>query len=152
MNEANAAILEAQYNAYSTALWHRLPDTRSQMPAFLDSLPQRDRHALVLEVFDGQVCNGGFSQWEGNGYLAEDQDTLLLALPRLKASVQGEDATVVALVEELAGLAIRHVANCDDPRHLNDEEYEYLGGLDDRYYTVNERFRTIYQGYFLAWA
>ncbi len=48
-------------------------------------------------------------------------------------------------------LAIRHVANCDDPEQLTDEEFEYLDRLDHGYYVLSDEFWPLVEGYFLNW-
>lgn len=96
--------------------------------------------------------SGGFQKYQQNGHLERDYTLLMLALGRLKAAVQGEDLAAVTEVEQLVDLALRHVANCDDPRNLTDTELDYLDGLNDRFYALNGRFRPAYQGYLLAWA
>ena len=49
------------------ALLRPCDEGRQDFAEFVDSLAQRDRHALAVQCFHGQVCNGGFSQWFGNG-------------------------------------------------------------------------------------
>lgn len=129
----------------------RMPRPRKEYAAFVDSLSQRERHLLVLTCLNSQVCNGGFSQWVDNGHQGRDTTVVLLALERMQAKTTGRLAFCVAQVLDLVKLAIRHVANCDDPEQLTDEEFEYLDRLDHGYYVLSDEFWPLVKGYFLNW-
>ena len=92
-----------------------------------------------MQCFHGQVCNGGFSQWFGNGYFDDDLATLGRALARM------EQTELVKTVSGLIDRATRIIVNDDgyDAKHhdLSDHGYDALDGLDDAYYAISEDVR-----------
>jgi len=52
------------------------PSTRASRAAAYDSMSSVERSAYLLNVLIGQVLNGGFHQWVGNGYALRLQETL----------------------------------------------------------------------------
>lgn len=105
MNEANAPTLEVQFEAYLSELLRRSDQSGLSFAAFSDTLPQRDRHLLIIQNLDVQVGNGGFGQYQENGHLERDYASLMLALGRLKTEVKGEALAAVTEVEQLLILA-----------------------------------------------
>lgn len=104
-----------------------------------------------MQGLHNEVCNGSFAQWFGNGYLDRDGPTLTLAFPRMGQHLSGHDAcltTISALVDR----AVHLIAKVADPENLDNEDYEALDSLDDRYYAVSDHFAALMHRYFVAWA
>jgi len=150
VQNAKAPTFTAQFDDYICALLRPCNENRRDFAEFVDSLSQRDRQALAVQCFHGQVCNGGFSQWFGNGYFDDDLATLHRALAQM---VQTE---LVKAVSGLIDRATRIIVNDEayDARHhdLSDNGYEALDGLDDAYYAVSEDFLVLAAQYFMTWA
>ncbi|AZI44002.1 DUF4375 domain-containing protein [Deinococcus psychrotolerans] len=145
-----AATFTAQFDDYICAQLRPCNESRLDFAEFVDSLSQRNRHALAVQAFHGQVCNGGFSQWFGNGYYDDDLATLNRALARM------EQTELVKAVAALIDRATQIIVNDDgyDAKHhdLSDHGYEALDGLDNAYYAVAEAFDALFSEYFMTWA
>ncbi|GAA4015927.1 hypothetical protein GCM10022631_30260 [Deinococcus rubellus] len=145
-----ATTFTDQFDDYICTLLQPCNEARRDFVEFVDSLPQRDRHALAVQCFHGQVCNGGFSQWFGNGYFDDDLATLNRALARMAQT---------ELVKTISGLidqATRIIVNDDgyDAKHhdLSDHGYDALDSLDNAYYAVSDEFLALAAEYFMTWA
>jgi len=107
---------------------------------FLDSLPTVERHAVLLGTMDGQVKNGGWKQWVGNGYATQ----LQMVLRVLKQMGTDSAQKVVGMLRKLApyidsemenrGTFHRYWKNGDGP------DEDFLSALDDEYYALDEAF------------
>lgn len=100
------------------------------------------RAAIALAAFHGQVCNGGFSQWAGNGYAELDNEPLRRAL----AEMEGPAASAaLELIDEFDGMG-------EEP-HDEEDYAEWLAEQDelcDRYYAISDAFQAEVDRYLAA--
>lgn len=140
MTETLARPETSAFEVLMNSVLDRMPRPRKEYAAFVDSLSQRERYLLVPTCLNSQVGNGGFAQWVDNGHQGRDTTIVLLALERMRQKTTGRLAFRVEQVLDLVKLAIHHVANCDGPERLTDEEFQYLDRLDHGYYVLSDEF------------
>lgn len=116
--------------------------------AWLDTLPQRDRHLIVLHTLIASVGNGGFQQWVGWGYRENQEAVLRLALARFAEHCPDQRA---AVAEVLALIDQTHRFAPPSFSRLSDDQADALAPLDDRFYALPETFRAALGEYLLHW-
>lgn len=113
---------------------------------FFASLTEKERFAVLIDTLTGQVLNGGFSQWWGNGYgTAETVAQLELYCGFILLQNPDDAATteVLALLLSFAsifddGVIVSEVEIADDDACA--EMYERMNDLDERFYKVDDAF------------
>ena len=105
---------------------------------FYYALPTIERKAVVLGNFNYQVCNGGFCQWAGNGYMSLH----IAELKRILGCMNTETSKkVLKLVESFE--------YCFDEDE-EDEEEMYDGDKEDSaYYKIDTIFEKDCEAYLM---
>lgn len=105
--------------------------TNDRYQDVLNGLNVREQDLVRIAAMDGQVLNGGFSQWIGNGY-SENGEALLEALRRLETP---HCATVRDIVQKALEMG-------NEPCDVEDFDdwTAALDRLDDEYYAVQSLF------------
>lgn len=98
--------------------------------AFLDSLTQNQRMAMIFGNLIGQVCNGGFDQWIGNTYCGSDSKLLLRYLKMLDTPTAKRVAEMVVIAGEWAEEPEYSRRNDQD----EDDRENALHALDTEFY------------------
>lgn len=106
--------------------------TKSEVFFHLDV---EDRKVCTISFWDSQVCNGGVSQWIGNGY----QETGSYLREALKSLPVTDEVQIVMDLVDKAG----HLEKEPDNEEDYESWHEITDKLDDAYYKINEEF--IYQ-------
>lgn len=104
------------------------------------ALTAKEKAALQLEKFDGQVNNGGFLQWEDNRYAKEDlADVCAYFQKAVEQGIENADKVLELLTQ------FTEIGNPAD--YYNEEEddyYEYYSlthALDTQYYELPDLTR-----------
>jgi len=84
--------------------WQKQGDGRSEaMEDWFERLTDLEKDAVAIGKFNQQVCNGGFAQWVGNGYMEVQFKRLQQALLRLpECEVVGTVKEILGKFEEIA--------------------------------------------------
>jgi len=115
---------------------------------FLSHLPQVEKYVVVIGNLNYQVENGGFSQWHGNGY--SDSFSLLQAALDEIGTPTAE--AVFDIVKKVMDVFNDRDSDQDDGYYsdgyysdgeeVDEEVYEYLDKLDDKYYSLKKQLLT----------
>ncbi len=118
-------------------------DDKMSRQALLVKLDEAHTTAYLFACFDGQVCNGGFSQWVCNGYALHARETSMIL------GFIGTDNAKKAktMVDKLSRHLDFNAKNegCFGDYWLNSDYEEQIeiemSEYDDEYYTFNEALR-----------
>lgn len=118
--------------------------------AFKETLTAKEKATLQLEKFDGQVNNGGFSQWHDNGYDVDLADILNYLKKAKVQNIQQADE-VLNLLEQFAALSPPEVQeySCDCDKNEDCfmcEGYGYY--TEDGYDAWNDEVSEIDSAYY----
>lgn len=133
MTTKHETLMDAAYDRWQA-------DHRMSKEDFWDQLSADERLAVFTGNFNYQVCNGGFSQWDGNDYATEE---VVGYLDRLLTRMDTECSLKVrALLRKFAKAQSRW----NEARGSYGEERaweafaEELEPLDTAFYKINEQF------------
>lgn len=102
---------------------------------FWAQLTPSERFAVFTGNLNYQVCNGGFSQWEGNNYAAPEIVEFLKELPKVGAV----SLMVGSLVQEFSNIRTKLMSTGSPSDNDEDDTYAY-DHLDKAYYKINDAF------------
>lgn len=121
--------------------WSKYPRVRKE---HLLNLVKSDRHvmAVAINVFIGQVCNGGFEQWMGNGYAKPMHATLISALTLINTP---SCPKAIELIK--AAAKITRGFTCDTERCLGD-----IDDLDGKFYEFSDELSKEVEAWFEGFA
>lgn len=136
MSDNKTPIWEALTEA-AEALWEKYPkldliDILTKMDLLEDQVD-----GFILQVFDGQVCNGGFTQWHYNGY-SDTYNLVQKALRKIGTEPALQTLKIMPSLEDL-----KESDNFDDESDTTD-----LDNADGAYYKINGQLQRDIEAYF----
>lgn len=125
----------------------------SSMESWFGSLTSLERGAVALGKMNQQVQNGGFMQWEDNGYMevmSDDAVAVLRSMPKTKETKEAIDLIheYREMSEDIKGGSRRP---SDDYESAEDSERELMDKSDDldgRYYKIEADLMKQAENYF----
>lgn len=136
------ALYQAAHETFYATVEYGTRPTATQCPGSyvaLSALPKPQQFAFVLGNMDGQVCNGGWDEWMGNGY-AWTAPFIFVALEGV-----GTEAarTAVRIFRRVMAICRESDARPGDDYSLD------LDDLDERYYEVDDQLRDDIEAWFV---
>ena len=134
MTDTHQTLMDAAYDRWQAE------DNNWSREEFYDQLDAGERLAVFAGNFNYQVCNGGFEQWDGNGYASEEVVGYLI---RLTTRMDTETSLKVrALLRKFARAQSQwnEAQGGYGEERAMEEFTEALDPLDTAFYKINDQF------------
>ncbi len=131
MTDRHQELMDRAYDRWQSE------DNNWSKQDFYDQLDAKERLAVFTGNFNYQVCNGGFGQWDGNGYASSE---VIGYLQRLLKRIDTENSLKVLALLERFRRARETFKDYGEDDEAHEDYVDKLDDLDTAFYAINDQF------------